>query len=46
MSVMHTIKPSFNRRALAIQAIQAVTATRAKAQLEHYPIRHGHILQH
>ena len=28
MSVMRTIKPSFNRRALATQAMQAATATR------------------
>ena len=34
MSVMRTIKPSFNRRALATQAMQAATATRAKAQLD------------
>ncbi len=34
MSVMRTIKPSFNRRALATQAMQAATATRAKARLD------------
>jgi len=34
MSVMRTIKPSFNRRALAIQAMQAAAATRAKGKLD------------
>lgn len=34
MNVMRTAKPSFNRRALATQAMQAATATRAKAKLD------------
>ena len=34
MNVMRTTKPSFNRRALATQAMQAATATRAKAKLD------------
>lgn len=34
MSVMCTAKPTFNRRALAIQAMQAATATRATAMLD------------
>lgn len=34
MSVMRTTKPSFNRRALATQAMQAAIATRAKAKLD------------
>jgi Zn-dependent peptidase ImmA (M78 family) len=34
MNVMRTIKLSFNRRALATQAMQAATATRAKAKLD------------
>ena len=34
MSVMRTIRPSFNRRVLATQAMQAATATRAKATLD------------
>lgn len=34
MNVMRTTKPSFNRRALATQAIQAAAATRAKAKLD------------
>lgn len=34
MNVMSTTKPSFNRRALATQAMQAATATRAKAKLD------------
>lgn len=34
MNVMRTTKPNFNRRALATQAIQAATATRAKAELD------------
>ena len=34
MSVMRTIKPNFNRRALATQALQAATAARAKAKLD------------
>ncbi len=31
---MRTSKPSFNRRALATQAMQAAAATRAKAKLD------------
>jgi Zn-dependent peptidase ImmA (M78 family) len=39
VNVMRTTKPSFNRRALATQAMQAAIATRAKAKLEqHGPI--------
>ncbi len=39
MNVMRTTKPSFNRRALATQAMQAAIATRAKAKLDqHGPI--------
>ena len=34
MNVMRTTKPSFNRRALATQAVQAAAATRAKAKLD------------
>ena len=34
MSVMRTTKPSFNRRVLATQAMQAAAATRAKAKLD------------
>ena len=34
MNVMRTTKPSFNRRALATQAMQAAVATRAKAKLD------------
>jgi Zn-dependent peptidase ImmA (M78 family) len=34
MKVMRTPKPSFNRRALATQALQAAVATRAKAKLD------------
>lgn len=34
MDVMRTTKPSFNRRALATHAMQAATATRAKAKLD------------
>ena len=34
MQVMRATKPSFNRRALATQAMQAATATRAKAKLD------------
>jgi Zn-dependent peptidase ImmA (M78 family) len=34
MNVMRTPKPSFNRRALATQAMQAAAATRAKAKLD------------
>ena len=34
MSVMRTFKPSFNRRALATQAMQAAADTRAKAKLD------------
>ena len=34
MSQMRTIKPGFDRRALATQAMQAATATRAKAKLD------------
>ena len=34
MSVMRRTKPCFNLRALATQAMQAATATRAKAQLD------------
>jgi len=34
MNVMRTSKPSFNRRALATQAMQAAVATRAKAKLD------------
>jgi Zn-dependent peptidase ImmA (M78 family) len=34
MNVMRTTKPSFNRRALATQAMQAAAATRAKAKLD------------
>jgi Zn-dependent peptidase ImmA (M78 family) len=34
MNVMRTTKPSFNRRALATQAMQAATATRTKAKLD------------
>lgn len=34
MSVMRTTKPSFNRYALATQAMQAAAATRAKAKLD------------
>ena len=34
MNVMRTSKPSFNRRALATQAMQAAAATRAKAKLD------------
>ena len=39
MDLMRTNKPSFNRRALATQAMQAAIATRAKAKLDqHGPI--------
>ena len=39
MNAMRTTKPSFNRRALATQAMQAAIATRAKAKLDqHGPI--------
>lgn len=39
MNVMRTTKPSFNRRALATQAMQAAIATRAKAKLDqHGPV--------
>ena len=39
MNLMRTNKPSFNRRALATQAMQAAIATRAKAKLDqHGPI--------
>lgn len=39
MKVMRTTKPSFNRRALATQAMQAAIATRVKAKLDqHGPI--------
>lgn len=34
MNMMRTTKPSFNRRALATQAMQAAVATRAKAKLD------------
>jgi Zn-dependent peptidase ImmA (M78 family) len=34
MSVMRTRKPGFNRRALATEAMQAASATRAKAKLD------------
>lgn len=34
MNVMRTTKPSFNRRALATQAMQAAAATRAKGKLD------------
>ena len=34
MNVMRTSKPCFNRRALATKALQAATATRAKASLD------------
>lgn len=34
MNLMRTTKPSFNRRALATQAMQAAAATRAKAKLD------------
>ena len=34
MNMMRTTKPSFNRRALATQAMQAAAATRAKAKLD------------
>jgi len=34
MNVMRTPKPSFNRRALVTQAMQAAAATRAKAKLD------------
>ena len=34
MNVVHTNKPSFNRRTLATQAMQAATATRAKAEFD------------
>ena len=34
MNVMRTSKHSFNRRALATQAMQAAAATRAKAKLD------------
>jgi len=34
MNAMRTTKPSFNRRPLATQAMQAATATRAKAKLD------------
>ena len=38
-SLMRTIKPNLNRRALATQAMQAAIATRAKAKLDqHSPI--------
>jgi Zn-dependent peptidase ImmA (M78 family) len=38
-NLMRTAKPSFNRRALATQAMQAAIATRAKAKLDqHGPI--------
>lgn len=39
MNMMRTTKPSFNRRTLATQAMQAAIATRAKAKLDqHGPI--------
>jgi hypothetical protein len=39
MNLMRTTKPSFNRRALATQAMQAAITTRAKAKLDqHGPI--------
>ena len=34
MNVMRTTKPSFNRRALATQSMQAAAATRAKGKLD------------
>ena len=34
MNLMRTTKPSFNRHALATQAMQAAAATRAKAKLD------------
>ncbi len=34
MNMMRTSKPSFNRRTLATQAMQAAAATRAKAKLD------------
>ena len=34
MNLMRTVKPSFNRRALATQAMQAATVTRAKVKLD------------
>ena len=34
MNIMRTTTPSFNRRALATQAMQAAAATRAKAKLD------------
>ena len=34
MNLTHATKPSFDRRALATQAMQAATATRAKANLD------------
>lgn len=34
MNVMRTSKPSFNRRTLATQAMQAAVATRARAKLD------------
>ena len=34
MNLMRTNKPSFNRRALVTQAMQAAIATRAKAKLD------------
>lgn len=34
MNLMRTIKPTFNRRGLATQAMQAAAATRAKAKLD------------
>ena len=34
MNVIQMVKPSFNRRILATQAIQAATATRATARLD------------
>jgi Zn-dependent peptidase ImmA (M78 family) len=34
MSLIHTRKPAFNRRALVTQAMQAASATRAKAKLD------------
>ena len=38
-NLMHTIKPTFNRRALANQAMRTAIATRAKAKLDqHGPI--------
>jgi dCTP deaminase len=36
MNVMRTAKPSFNRRALATQAMHAAIAIRAKAKLDHH----------